>query len=97
MCLVKRLQHLSLVGVFKASEKIQLRVISASSAKYYEGYILSSDINHTITATAGEGGTISPSGAVSVSDGANQTFTIAEKSGYQISNILVDRSILWGY
>ena len=45
---------------------------------------------HTITATAGTGGNITPSGSVTVNDGANQTFTITANSGYQISDVLVD-------
>lgn len=45
---------------------------------------------HTITATAGEGGSISPSGAVSVADGADQAFTIAAADGYQIADVKVD-------
>jgi len=45
---------------------------------------------YTITATAGAGGTISPSGTVSVQYGSSQTFTISPSSGYQITNVLVD-------
>ena len=45
---------------------------------------------YTITATAGTGGTISPSGAVSVPQGTDQAFTIAAKSGFQIGDVLVD-------
>lgn len=46
---------------------------------------------YTITATAGIGGTISPSGgAVIVSQGANQTFNISADPSYQISDVLVD-------
>ena len=37
---------------------------------------------YTITASAGTGGTISPTGAVSVNHGANQTFTITANTGY---------------
>jgi len=44
----------------------------------------------TITASAGTGGSISPSGAVVVNQGANQTFAITPNTGYQISNVLVD-------
>jgi hypothetical protein len=47
---------------------------------------------HTINASAGTGGTISPSGAVPVSGGANQTFTITPNTGYRIANVLVDGS-----
>ena len=45
---------------------------------------------YTITATAGEGGTITPNGDVSVKEGASQTFTIAADSGYEIADVLVD-------
>ena len=45
---------------------------------------------HTITATAGEGGSISPSGAVIVTDGADQVFTITANEGYVISDVKVD-------
>ena len=46
----------------------------------------------TITATAGTGGVISPSGAVTVNYGASQTFTITPNSGYQVALVLVDGS-----
>ena len=36
----------------------------------------------TITASAGSGGTISPSGAVNLNYGASQTFTVASNAGY---------------
>ena len=45
---------------------------------------------YTIDATAGQGGTISPSGMQNVSPGSNQTFTITALAGYAISNVLVD-------
>ena len=45
---------------------------------------------HIITATAGAGGSISPSGAVAVNDGDNQTFVIQASSGYVIADVLVD-------
>ena len=44
----------------------------------------------TITATAGTGGTITPSGAVSVTSGANQTFVIAPTTGYIVAGVSVD-------
>jgi len=46
--------------------------------------------SHTITATAGTGGSISPLGSVVVTEGNSQTFTISPNSGYQTSNVLVD-------
>ncbi|MFA6409419.1 MAG: IPT/TIG domain-containing protein, partial [Gammaproteobacteria bacterium] len=45
---------------------------------------------YTITASAGTGGSISPSGAVSVNSGSNQTFTITSNTGYHIAGVTVD-------
>ena len=47
---------------------------------------------YTITATAGEGGSITPNGDVSVKEGASQTFAIAADNGYEIADVLVDGS-----
>ncbi len=44
---------------------------------------------HVITASANAGGSISPSGAVEVEEGEDQTFTITPDSGYSISNVKV--------
>ncbi len=44
----------------------------------------------TITASAGTGGSISPSGTITVNYGGNQSFTITPKTGYHISNVVVD-------
>ena len=45
---------------------------------------------YTITATYGTGGSISPSGVVSLSSGASRTYTMTPKAGYKISSVLVD-------
>jgi len=45
---------------------------------------------YTITATAGDNGTISPSGNVSVEEATNQLFTITPSNGYLIEDVLVD-------
>ncbi|MBI2100713.1 MAG: right-handed parallel beta-helix repeat-containing protein [Candidatus Vogelbacteria bacterium] len=47
---------------------------------------------YTITATAGSGGTITPSGSITVSQGGSQTFSITPNSGYQIAQVLVNGS-----
>ena len=47
---------------------------------------------YTITATAGEGGSITPNGDVSVKEGASQTFAITANNGYEIADVLVDGS-----
>ena len=44
----------------------------------------------SVTATAGEGGSITPAGEVSVKEGASQTFAIAAQEGYAIADVLVD-------
>ena len=49
-----------------------------------------SAITHTITASAGANGAISPSGVVTVNQGANQTFTITAATGYAVSTLTVD-------
>lgn len=45
---------------------------------------------YTITATAGNNGSITPSGSVSVNHGADQTFTIEADAGYEIASVSVD-------
>jgi hypothetical protein len=47
---------------------------------------------YTITASAGSGGAISPSGAVAVRSGGSQTFRITASTGYSISGVTVDGS-----
>ena len=45
---------------------------------------------YTIKATAGAGGSISPSGNVSVREGRDRTFTITPDKGYAVSNVKID-------
>ena len=44
----------------------------------------------TITASAGTGGTITPTGAITVGRGGSQTFTIAPDASYKTATVLVD-------
>ncbi len=44
----------------------------------------------TITASAGANGTISPSGAITVTEGESKAFTITADTGYRISSVTVD-------
>jgi uncharacterized repeat protein (TIGR02543 family) len=48
---------------------------------------------YTITASASNGGSISPSGAVSVAKGSSQTFYFYPNSGYEISQVVVDGAV----
>ena len=45
---------------------------------------------YTIKATAGPGGSISPSGSISVREGRDQTFTITPDKGYAVANVKID-------
>lgn len=45
---------------------------------------------YTIKATAGTGGSISPSGNVSVREGRDQTFTITPDKDYAVANVRID-------
>ncbi len=45
---------------------------------------------HTISATSGVNGTISPVGEVEINHGSNQTFTITPNSNYHVTGVQVD-------
>jgi hypothetical protein len=42
---------------------------------------------HTVTASAGTGGAISPAGSATVNDGATKTYTVTPNAGYDISSV----------
>ena len=47
-------------------------------------------IEHTITASAGSNGSITPTGSIPVAEGNNQVFAFVADSGYVIADVLVD-------
>jgi uncharacterized repeat protein (TIGR02543 family) len=47
-------------------------------------------ISYVITASSGNGGTITPTGDISVSAASDKTFKIDPEAGYQIKDVLVD-------
>ncbi len=47
-------------------------------------------VYHTITAAAGDNGTVNPSGEIDVEDGKSQTFTMNADAGYRVSDVEVD-------
>ena len=49
-------------------------------------------ITHTITASAGSNGNISPSGTITVNEGDNQSFSITPDQNYHVDDVLVDGS-----
>lgn len=45
---------------------------------------------YTITASTGAGGTVTPSGATTVAQGASQSYTITPSAGYAIATLVID-------
>ncbi|MBN2355300.1 IdeS/Mac family cysteine endopeptidase [candidate division KSB1 bacterium] len=52
--------------------------------------VIGNPAQYTISASAGTGGQIAPSGNVSVDAGTSKTFAITPDTGYQIADVLVD-------
>ena len=63
---------------------------SVSGNHTIEARFAADENSNEITASAGSGGSISPSGTVAVSHGGSQNFTITPASGYQIADVRVD-------
>ena len=63
--------------------EVELYHKSSSGGGWYDSY-------YTIKATAGTGGSISPSGSVSVREGRDQTFTITPDKSYAVANVKID-------
>ena len=75
--------------------KVTTATVFSANTTVYAHWIYTSggDIGYsyyTIKATAGAGGSISPSGNVSVREGTDQTFTITPDQGYAVSNVKID-------
>lgn len=62
----------------------------ASYTKRSSGGSNSGSTSYIIKASAGNGGSISPNGNVSVSKGSNKSFAITASDGYKIADVLVD-------
>jgi hypothetical protein len=60
----------------------------------FEVVISSSTVTYTLTAIAGSGGTISPSGSVIVNQGGNQTFTATPDNGKMVDEWKVDGNVV---
>lgn len=68
--------------------------VSANGAADMDSVVVKVTVNnlpsHTITASAGDHGTISPVGSVSVTEHNNRSFTMTPDYGYLIADVLVD-------
>jgi hypothetical protein len=69
---------------------VEVAVWSGAVTSYGGGGPTPINGTHTIYASAGSGGTISPRGSVIVSDGANQNFAINASANYHITDVVVD-------
>ena len=70
--------------------KYQCVISNAAGSVTTDTAVLTVKEKYTITATAGKHGSISPSGAVEVVEGSNQTFAITAEEGYEIKSLTVD-------
>jgi hypothetical protein len=70
--------------------------LSTSTGSSYKTYLYVKDdptaVKHTITATAGEHGSIDPSGTIEVKDGKDITFTFTPDEDYLVDEVTVDGS-----
>jgi len=88
------------LGIGGQSDGASARIFSGAidDARVYDRALTASEIasllnpavTHTLTASAGAGGSISPSGSVGVNDGASQAFAITPAACYDIADVLVD-------
>ena len=88
--------QVSIPEKFQNAEAVQFAFVyqgKDSTALYLDNikvYVEDPSQIHTITATAGKGGSIDPSGAVQINDGKSKTFTITPDEGYFLSDVKVD-------
>ncbi|MBN1764024.1 MAG: LamG domain-containing protein [Sedimentisphaerales bacterium] len=78
---------------------VQVDGVSQGTISNYTFYNVTADhtisatfasASYTIAASAGNGGSIDPSGEINIAHGANQPFTIAAENGYYIEEVKVD-------
>jgi len=88
-CTYNWLQNVAATGTFHNNGSATYTPNSASGIPTGWTEVLPSK---TITATAGQNGSISPSGAVTVNVGSDQTFTFTPDTGYEVDTVTVDGS-----
>lgn len=86
-----RVEHSgSRVQRFNAGEKIEVRLAYAEELKWCFDWATFNPEQPVIEAVENEGGTISPSGSISVPYGGDKTFEIEPDPGYFIEEVVVD-------
>ncbi len=81
-------QQSSLIPDYAGTYIIRLTVVDDDEDSNSCNYSI--DVSAIITATAGTGGSITPSGDVSATQGSDKTFTITPETGYEIADVFVD-------
>ncbi|GAB1417969.1 hypothetical protein MASR2M12_07340 [Bacteroidales bacterium] len=77
--------------IFVSGNEVTAGIFPIEGISYTDGRVNASGVNtYTITSTSGANGSITPSGAVTVNQGENKTFTITPNTGYHIADVLVD-------
>jgi len=76
---------------FGGTRKWIVSKVSKSGTRFYIDVIPGKNGTFTITASAGEGGTISPSGTVTVEEGSDVTFMFKPAKGYRVWQVITDR------
>lgn len=66
------------------------QVVDSSSPAQTSARQFVINVDYVISASAGSGGTISPSGQIKVAKGANQAFSIAADAGHVVLDVIVD-------
>ena len=80
-------------GLINISSSTILRFYSKDNANNSESIktetytITTAPVTHTITASAGAYGSISPSGMLTLNHGSNQTFTITPNANYHVADV----------
>jgi protocatechuate 3,4-dioxygenase beta subunit len=77
-------------GLKKVYVQFRDRAKNTANALVLIEKVLSLPDSYVITASAGQGGRISPSGQVTVFKGEDMTFTITPETGYETSQVLVN-------
>ncbi|MGC1375846.1 MAG: metallophosphoesterase [Anaerolineales bacterium] len=87
---LKVLPNAGYLRVTVSPSNVAVQYVDTTTGNITYSYTIGNTATHTITASAGANGSISPSGAVTVTEGNNQSFSITPNSGYQVANVLVD-------
>jgi hypothetical protein len=68
--------------------------VSLAGVTMFGDFAVAEHVFHTITASAGAGGSIAPSGAVVVAGGDTAAFTITPAPGYRLLELVVDGAVV---